>query len=173
MKILISIALSLLFPVATFAAEKSVPSAPKEIISAAQAEGARQVIRQLFESNVWQTHVYPGISSGDSQWLEVAKTLRPATDAGASEEMDDALSLALLKRPYAVLPVLKRLWWEKSADICHFGWDSEFPDMTVRSYINQLEQALGKASSKKNAELRKLCLKGINKTRKELLENKQ
>jgi len=173
MKIIIRIALFLLFPLATFATEKSMHSTPKEIISAAQSEAAGKVIRQLFESNVWQTHVYSGISSGDSEWLEVAIILYPAADAGAGEEMDDALSLALLKRPNAVLPVVKSLWWKKDTEICYFGWDSDFPDMSVRSYINKLEQALRKVSKKENAELRKLCFKGIEKTRKELRKNKQ
>lgn len=173
MKIVFRIILSLLLPLAAFASDKSNLSTPDEITSAVKAEGAEKVIRQIFESDAWQVHVYPGISSGDPQWLQVAKILRPSTDAGASEEMNNALSLALLKRPYAVLPVLKNLWWEKDIDICYFGWDSEFPDMTVRAYVNQLEKALGKTANEKNAELRKSCLKGIEKTRNELRQNKQ
>jgi len=68
---------------------------------------------------------------------------------------------------------LKNIWWKES-EACTFGWDSEFPDdMTVRTYVNRLEKAVNKSSIKGTAELRKSCLRGIAKTRKELDENRQ
>ena len=146
---------------------------PKEIIQAAKSRGASQVVAELFKTGVWAKYVYPGISSGEKQWLEAAVILKPGTDAGASEEMNDALSLALLKRPDLALPIMKKIWW-KDSEACYFGWDSEFPDdMTVRTYVNRLEKAVKKSSNKETAELRKSCLRGIAQTRKELDENKQ
>ena len=103
----------------------------------------------------------------------MAVVLKPGTDAGSSEELDDALSLALLRQPDHVLPILNNIWW-KDSEACTFGWDSEFPDeMTVRAYVNRLEKAVKKASDKGTAELRKSCIRGIAKSRKELDENKQ
>jgi hypothetical protein len=173
MKTIISIIIiTVCLPVVVFAADLSVPRNPKEIISATKQYGAHYVIAQLFNSDAWVKVVYPGISSGNSDWLDVAKELYPATDAGASEEMGDALSLALLKRPYAVLPILNKLWWQDT-DSCYFAWDSEFPNMTVQEYVTRLEKALKASPPKETADLREACLKGIEKTRRELLQQKQ
>lgn len=161
---------------------KSVPVAgknetiiisPKEIIAAVKSKGANQVMVQLFKTHAWEKQVYPGISSGDKQWLEVAEKLKPGADGEGGESLSDALSLALLKQPSTTLVVLKKLWW-MDTETCYFGWDSEFPnDMSVGEYVKQLEQVLKKNSSKESAELRAECLKGIEKTRKELRQKKQ
>lgn len=155
-----------------YATETPAPKKPREIIEAAKQKGRRQVIEELFKSRVWQENLYPGISSANKEWLEVAVFLKPEADAGASEEINDALSLALLKRPDRVLPILKEMWWQNS-EVCYFGWDSEFPDMTVRSYVNQLEKALKNTSGRGTAALKNACLRGIAKTRRELDEHKQ
>lgn len=162
-----------LSPMVVYSAESSTLKTPKEITQAAKSRGATQVVAELFKTGAWAKYAYPGISSGEKQWLDVAVVLKPGTDAGASEELNDALSLALLRQPDLVLPILKDIWW-KDSEACTFGWDSEFPDnMTVRTYVKRLEKAVKKASNKGTAELRKSCLRGIAKTRKELEENKQ
>ena len=156
-----------------YSAEIPTLKTPKKIIQATKSRGAAQVVTELFKTGVWAKYAYPGISSREKQWLEVAVVLKPGTDAGASEELNDALSLALLRQPDLVLPILKNIWW-KDSEACSFGWDSEFPDdMSVRAYVNRLEKAVKKASNRGSAELRKSCLRGIAKTRKELDENKQ
>ena len=172
-KIIIAVIIIIIcLPISVLAADLSAPKTPTEIISATKTYGAHYVVAQLFDSDAWVRVVYPGISSGDSEWLKVAKELYPATDAGASEEMDDALSLALLKRPYAALPILKELWWHGS-DTCYFEWDSEFPNMTVREYATRLEKALEKSPNKEIVELRKSCLEGLEKTRQGLRRHKR
>lgn len=171
-KLLMPLILALL-PIAVYSAESPTLKTPNEIIQATKSRGASQVVTVLFKTGVWAKYAYPGISSGEKQWLEAAVILKPGTDAGASEEMNDALSLALLKRPDLALPIMKKIWW-KDSEACYFGWDSEFPDdMTVRTYVNRLEKAVKKSSNKETAELRKSCLSGIAQTRKELRENKQ
>jgi hypothetical protein len=162
-----------LSPMVVYSAESSKLKTPKEITQAAKSRGATQVVADLFKTGAWAKYVYPGISSGKKQWVDVAVVLKPGTDAGSSEELNDALSLALLRQPDLVLPILKNMWW-KDSEACTFGWDSEFPDdMTVRTYVNRLEKTVKKSSNKGTAELRKSCLRGIAKTRKELDENKQ
>lgn len=171
MKLLITLLL-ILAPMAAFTADSSLAT-PKQILQAAKTKGAAAVVAELFRDGTWTKVVYPGISSGEKQWLEVAEILKPGTDAGSSEELNDALSLALLKHPDHVLPILKNIWW-KDSEACSFGWDSEFPDnISVRTYVNRLEKALNKSSNKGTAELRKSCLRGIAQTRKELAQNKQ
>jgi hypothetical protein len=170
---IITILIALLLPTVAYSAETPVIKTPKEIIEAAKAKGPKRVVAELWTSKAWEKYVYPGIASGEKQWLDVAVVLEPATDAAIGEEMSDALSLALLKRPDLVLPILKRSWW-KNSEACYFGWDSELPEnMTVRTYVNRLEKAVKKSSNKETAELRKLCLRGIAQSRKEFDENKQ
>jgi hypothetical protein len=170
-KLLITL-IVVLTPMVVYSAESSTLKIPKEITQAAKSRGATKVVAELFNTGTWAKYVYPGISSGDKQWLDVAVVLKPGTDAGASEELNDALSLALLRQPDLVLPILKKMWW-KDSEACSFGWDSEFPeDMTVRTYVNRLEKAVIKSSNKETAELRKSCLRGIAQTRRELDENK-
>lgn len=172
-KKIIATLITLLLPTAAYSAETPVIKTPKEVIGAAKAKGPKRVVAELWTSRAWERYVYPGIASGEKQWLDVAVILKPGTDAGASEELNDALLLALLKQPDLVLPILKKMWW-KDTEACTFGWDSEFPeDMTVRTYVNRLEKAVIKSSNKETTELRKSCLRGIVQTRKELDENKQ
>jgi hypothetical protein len=156
-----------LLPLNSFSAEFT-PKTPKEILQASKSKGPEKVIALLFRSGLWNRVVYPGISSGKKEWIDVAVALEPGADAGGSEELGDALSLALLKRPGVVLPQLKKLWW-KGSDTCYFGWDSEFPEnMTVREYVNRLERAVKNRSNNVPHDLATSCLSGIAKTRKEL-----
>jgi len=47
------------------------------------------------------------IETGNNSWLRVASMLKPAADAGASEGLNGALSIALVKRPQEVLRVFR------------------------------------------------------------------
>ncbi len=47
--------------------------------------------------------VLSGIESADPAWLKVALQLRPFSDAGASESLDNAVALALPKAPERIL----------------------------------------------------------------------
>jgi hypothetical protein len=114
--------------------------------------------------------VLPGIKSAQPQWLDVARALQPATDAGSSEDLDDALSEALLVAPYRVLPLLKESWW-KADPVCTFGWDSEI-EGGVEPYVLRLRAALDKTPPPpKSAELRQECLRGIEQTLKDVHEH--
>jgi len=77
------------------------------IMSEINTIGSKAVIENLWNSdeihpNDWDKLIEK-IESGEKKWLEVAKSLKSASDAGSSEDLNGAMSLALLKNPLDVL----------------------------------------------------------------------
>jgi hypothetical protein len=50
--------------------------------------------------------VFEGICRGDGAWLEIAALLRPAADAGAAEDLDQAMAEAIIHAPQAALTLV-------------------------------------------------------------------
>ncbi len=69
--------------------------------------GAPSVVKQLRsgKGGAWQT-VLRNVETGRSEWLRVAQQLLKGTDAGNTESLYFAISLALTRNPGAVLPML-------------------------------------------------------------------
>jgi hypothetical protein len=61
----------------------------------------------MFRDPTFDDVVTSGISSGDSLWLVVARTLKPASDAAISEGLEMSLGAALPRNPTAVLQLLR------------------------------------------------------------------
>ena len=137
---------------------------PDEILAKVKANGAGQVVREVWQSHAKVQVLLRGVGSGDVAWLEAAKAIQPATDAGSAEELADALAEALINNPYAVLPWLRRLWWADAQSVCLFAYDSELPG-GIAAYIVRLETALGKRPPSQSKALRKNCLRGIQQTK--------
>jgi hypothetical protein len=79
--------------------------------------GAAAVVTRLAagQGAAWN-RVIADISSGRATWLDVAVRLAPGTDAGTAEDIDYALSSALLHNPEGVLQRLYKPFGLK--DIC-------------------------------------------------------
>jgi len=156
-------------------ASASASASPKaitaqQVLAMVKTDGARDTVASLFRTGSWESSVLPGIKSAQPQWLDVARALQPATDAGSAEDLDDALSDALLVAPYRVLPLLKETWW-KTELVCSYGWDSEF-EGGVERYVLRLRAALDKTPPPpKLAELREECMRGIDQTLKDVREH--
>jgi len=140
---------------------------PDRVIHDVKARGARQVVNEIWASEEKTKIFLGGVSRADPAWVEAAQAVKPGTDAGASEELNDAIALALLKAPYAILPWLTKIWWNSEKEICVFGYDSELPG-GVPQYVVRLEQALFKPSPEALRPLRLACLKGIAETKRQL-----
>jgi len=86
---------------------KHLPTAD-ELNSAIDREGAKAVLWEGLWSegngNVFES-LMGKIQSGDAKWLRLAARLRPVSDAGASEQLDAAVSDALPRAPGRVLRV--------------------------------------------------------------------
>lgn len=142
----------------------------QQVLAMVKADGAYDTVASLFRTGSWEASVMPGIKTAQPRWLEVARVLQPATDAGSAEDLDDALSEALVVAPYRVLPLLKETWW-KTDLVCTFGWDSDFEE-GVEHYVLRLRAALDRTPPPpKLAQLRAECVRGIDQTLKDVREH--
>jgi hypothetical protein len=100
---------------------------PQDVLTILKERGASDTIVFLSKSGQWESSVLPGVESGGSDWLQVARALHKGADAGGSEDLEGAMVLAALKFPYSVLPILEEFWWKEPGSTCVFGYDSELP----------------------------------------------
>lgn len=140
-------------------------SSPSLALKTIEKLGAKQALREVYDTAAWKIWIIPGISSGDPEWLRVGEAFINVSDAGASEDLDSAYSVALVRNPYHLLPILKELWW-RDTTACKFGWDSELVG-GVASYLDELKASLQSPCPAKLKSLRAECLKGIEKTHEE------
>lgn len=73
---------------------------PQDVSTILKERGASDTVEFLFKSRRWESSVLPGVESGGSDWLQVARALHKGTDAGGSEDLEGAMVLAALKVPY-------------------------------------------------------------------------
>lgn len=143
---------------------------PQQVLAMVKADGARDTVLRLVRNGAWEASVLPGIATGQLRWIDAAVALREGSDAGGSEDLEDALSEALLVQPYVVLPRVKDDWLKYSVPVCSYGWDSELPG-GVEPYVLKLRAALDRTPPPELASLREACLRGIEQTLKEVHEN--
>lgn len=118
-----------------------------EVMKNIQALGPGVVIETLWKSgenypNDWD-RVVEKIATGENDWLEVAKALKPASDAGASEDLNGALAVALVKRPVEVL-FLAQMGPFSVKDVCFCPYVDETPDdaVTADTFLADVDRAL-------------------------------
>ena len=140
---------------------------PEEVMTSVKTKGAKTTVNEIWSSQARANQVLAGVRSAKPQWLEVAKALAPGADAGASEELNDAISVALPKAPYQLLSWLKGTWWKGGQTACLFGYDSELPG-GVKNYIAKLSHSLQKQAPKDLEPLRQECLRGLEQTRADI-----
>ena len=136
-------------------------------MTSVKTKGAKTTVNEIWSSQPRANQVLAGIRSAKPQWIEAAKSLAPGADAGASEELNDAISVAFLKSPYQLLPWLKDTWWKGGQTACLFGYDSELPG-GVKNYVAKLSHSLLKQAPKDLEPLRQECLRGLEQTRADL-----
>jgi hypothetical protein len=66
-------------------------------------DGGKKVLADLWDQQAEFEVVLSGIESADREWLDVARLLKPFSDAGSAEEIDMAVARALPKDPERVL----------------------------------------------------------------------
>lgn len=140
---------------------------PEQVMASVKTKGATTTVNEIWSSKPRANQVLAGVRSAKPKWLETAKALAPGADAGASEELNDAISVALLKAPYELLPWLKDRWWKGEQTACHYGYDSELPG-GVKNYIAKFSHALRKQGPINLEPLRQECLRGLEQTRADL-----
>ena len=127
----------LLVAATTIAADK--PPAPEDVQLMVRTRGAPAAVRAIGSSRNDIKRFFDGVGSGDPRWINAARAVAPAVDAGASEELNDALAKALVAKPYQALPWLKAYWWQgDGSSVCVFAPDSELP----HGYLLKLRSVL-------------------------------
>jgi hypothetical protein len=78
---------------------------PKLLLARIRVEGAATVVRSLWDTPRW-SELTNQVASGDPDWVSVAMAISKGSDAGATEELADALFVALGQNPTYILRVL-------------------------------------------------------------------
>lgn len=132
--------------------------------------GAKDALHTWWGTKAWQD-VYDGIASGKTEWLQVAELLRPASDAGASEDLSDALSEALPKNPVGVLRFVKEgKGFEEFTveEACFASPRSETKSVALR-FLKTSELAVKKINAADLKDAKARCLKSLAESRQEVL----
>lgn len=69
-------------------------------------QGGQRTLAELWQDRQAFDGILNRIATGELQWLEVARRLRPFSDAGASESIDEAVARALPAQPHRVLSLV-------------------------------------------------------------------
>jgi len=111
----------------------------QSILSDINSRGAKSVVEMLWADEERWNDVMTNVGSGDVAWLGVAVALRSGTDAGASEMLDEAISIALKSAPAAVLRLLKDHKFNRSF-VCS-------SNIVSTTHQNSLSISLGREST--------------------------
>jgi hypothetical protein len=144
------------------AAETSVQPNPSSIAAAVAKRGSKVIIQELYENPTTWTAVTDGIATGEERWLQVYRTLKPASDAGTAEMLDIALSKALVRHPKSVLSFMSREHNAYANMICG-RLDDDADAKTFIPFLEKQRAAVSKVGDKKLAIPRSECLTSINK----------
>ncbi len=154
-------------------APRSRPTSPADsLLDAVSERGAGAVLEDLYgRTPALYTAVCDSIARGSARWLEVARRLKPGTDAGSAEELDKAVAFALERTPREVLrllgasgsapfpiPVVMQAWV-----------DSDCPDLeTARAVVDRRIAAVSGVTDPTLAPTRGLCLDALKRLRSDL-----
>jgi len=121
--------------------------------------GASSVVKQLRsgKGTAWQD-VLRNVETGRVAWLRVAQQLLKGTDAGNTESLYFAVSLALTRNPEAVLPMLGPEI--PAGKICTVPY-IEPSEKTEREYRAKARAALDRIAQPELTARKEMCLKEL------------
>ncbi|MFN4352135.1 MAG: hypothetical protein ACK4F6_15135 [Hylemonella sp.] len=146
------------------AAEVAVPN-PEGLVAEVQRDGARAVVTRLWADEALFDAILVQIESGDAAWLEVARHLRPGSDAGSSESLNYAVALALPRAPSRVLPMIGKGF--QLAFVCTAP-HTDANLSVVMGHLRSVEKALKNFKTNKHAVVKAECLASVRSRMKEL-----
>ena len=168
-------ALALAFAItAAFMAWSDVPppsvNAP-DILSDIRIDGAHIVVTKLWDRNRGWDEVMAKIATGKKEWLDVAAALRPGTDGGASQTLDEAVFLALQSAPVAVLKLLDGNPFDTDS-VCSSNIGTDYsPEKSIR-FVRDRIIVLHRLSDPDLQAVRTHCLNSLRAALKELADSK-
>lgn len=132
---------------------------PKTIIHQISIRGARAVVNELNETdngNPWAI-IVSKIEKGKPEWIEVAKKLRSGTDAGYAEDLDFALSMALVNSPQLLLE-MSNIDCNKTHGFC-------IDDICGNNFIEGDDKSILKILQKRKRSVEKISIAELKKKR--------
>ena len=81
------------------------PVTPAAVLASIKQNGAKATVGRLRDSEDWRI-IQKHIERGEADWIALAPSLAPGTDAASSEDLGIFLAEALPKNPSAVLGAL-------------------------------------------------------------------
>jgi len=128
-----------------------------EVLKDIDARGARVVAETLWNDEAGWKQVLSNVGQGRHGWLEVAAALRPGTDGGASETLDEAVFLALAPDPRGVLNLLEQ---GKFAGrfVCSGNIADDYGAAKAREFLRQRITVLSHISDSKLQAVRDECI---------------
>jgi hypothetical protein len=134
---------------------------PKAVIDAIDSHGAAAVVRELSagKGSQWDAVIH-GIEMGTPVWLDVAKKLLKATDAGRTTDLYFALSLALTRNAAGVLSMAgPDLPIDRVCSVPYIEPDEK----TIRTHRTRVRAALRRVTSTHLDSQKKACLNAIDR----------
>jgi len=134
----------------------------QQMADAIAKQGAKTVAARLNSGKgiaTWN-YVEDRVASGSIPWLKIAVVLKPYTDAGIAEGLDNSVADALPKAPEQVVGMLGETF---HADrICSGAQFIEVPKKTVLDYLKSARVAVQKIADPTLTKKRDSCLTEIN-----------
>jgi hypothetical protein len=154
--------ISALCPVACgqSSANKQLPDY-KAVITDIDSQGVASVVKELTAGNGrrWDS-VIRAIESGSPGWLEVARKLLAATDAGRTADLYFALSLALTRNAAGVLSLVgPNLPIDRVCSVPYIEPDEK----TVATHRIKVRSALRKVTSADLSSQKAACLSAVDR----------
>jgi hypothetical protein len=160
-KLLVAVAVS--FAAVAFA--QTATLTPENVLKEIEAKGAKAVMSQWFYANNgrdWE-RLLDKIDTGADAWLEVARKIRPGTDAGATLGLKVSLAIALTHNPEGVLKMVPDTFPMEEICTVPFIESSKAKDM---AHIRKVRLALKRVTSPDLKEKRDTCQGFIEKDAK-------
>jgi hypothetical protein len=123
--------------------------------------GAKATVQRLYAAHRWET-VLEGIESGAPEWLGIVHDLAGGTDAGTSEDLQEALATALPHNPGAVLKLAGTEQFLSLDDICSAPFIEPEHAFLMR-YLANARESLVRLKEQTVEDKRLKCLSQIEK----------
>lgn len=130
------------------------------VLAAVRARGPHAVVAALWSDDGRWNQVMTNIGSGRPEWLNVAVALRPGTDAGTAETLDEAIFFALRTAPAAVLKLLKDGRFDTKF-VCSSNVGTDYTPTASRRFIRERIKVLSDLSDAELLATRDQCLAGL------------
>ena len=144
--------------VGCFALNAAAAPTPEALSREVAAQGPRAVLTRLWNDQRQFDAVCDGIQTGDRRWLEVARLLKQASDAGSALSLNYSVARAIPRAPERVLRLIGDGFTVN--DVCTSPYIEPKPGV-AEQYQRKAAGALATVRKPELASVRAACLAAI------------